>query len=67
MRSGVWRVRFHDLRHSAATLLLGQGVGLVPKELVGHTNIGVTATVYTDVRLRLQHDAINTLGTARGS
>ncbi|MCK1819355.1 site-specific integrase [Streptomyces sp. XM83C] len=61
------RIRFHDLRHSTATLLLEQGVELVViKELLGHAHIGVTATVYAHVRLRLQRDAINTLSTALG-
>ncbi|MFB7557103.1 tyrosine-type recombinase/integrase [Streptomyces brevispora] len=59
------RIRFHDLRHSTATLLLEQGVELVViKELLGHAHIGVTATVYAHVRLRLQRDAIDTLGRA---
>ncbi len=59
------RIRFHDLRHSTATLLLEQGVELVViKELLGHAHIGVTATVYAHVRLRLQRDAIDTLSTA---
>ncbi|MFF4480168.1 tyrosine-type recombinase/integrase [Streptomyces sp. NPDC001520] len=59
------RIRFHDLRHSAATLLLEQGVELIViKELLGHPHIGVTATVYAHVRLRLQRDAINLLGHA---
>ncbi|MDH6128407.1 site-specific integrase [Kitasatospora sp. GP82] len=59
------RIRFHDLRHSAATLLLEQGVELVViKELLGHAHIGVTATVYAHVRLRLQRQAIDTLGNA---
>lgn len=54
--------RTHDLRHSAATLLLEQGVELVViKELLGHAHIGVTATVYAHVRLRLQRQAIDTL------
>jgi hypothetical protein len=40
------------LRHSAATLLLEQGVELVViKELLGHAHIGVTATVYAHVRI----------------
>ncbi|MCX3058376.1 tyrosine-type recombinase/integrase [Streptomyces beihaiensis] len=56
-------IRFHDLRHSTATLLLEQGVELVViKELLGHAHIGVTATVYAHVRLRLQRDAIDLLG-----
>ncbi|MBC9730900.1 site-specific integrase [Streptomyces sp. TRM68367] len=58
-------IRFHDLRHSTATLLLEQGVELVViKELLGHAHIGVTATVYAHVRLRLQRQAIDLLGHA---
>ena len=64
-RASLRRIRFHDLRHSAATLLLEQGVELVViKELLGHAHIGVTATVYAHVRLRLQRDAIDLLGHA---
>lgn len=58
------RIRFHDLRHSTATLLLERGIDLVViKELLGHAHIGVTASVYAHARLRLQRDAI-TLGSA---
>lgn len=58
------RIRFHDLLHTTAPLLLEQGVELVIKELLAHAYIGVTATVYAHVRLRLQRQAIDTLGTA---
>jgi integrase len=65
LRRATLRIRFHDLRHSAATLLLEQGVELVViKELLGHAHIAVTATVYAQVRLRLQRDAIGLLGNA---
>ncbi|MFG3109389.1 tyrosine-type recombinase/integrase [Streptomyces tendae] len=65
--AGLRRIRFHDLRHSTATLLLEQGVELVViKELLGHAHIGVTATVYAHVRIRLQRDAIDLLGHALG-
>lgn len=61
-------IRFHDLRHSTATLLLEQGVDLVViKELLGHAHIGVTAGVYAHVRLRLQRQAVDTLGNALGA
>jgi len=66
-RAGLRRIRFHDLHHSTATLLLEQGVDLVViKELLGHAHIGVTAGVYAHVRLRLQRDAIDALGHALG-
>ncbi|MBT3165292.1 site-specific integrase [Streptomyces sp. Vc74B-19] len=66
-RAGLRRIRFHDLRHSTATLLLEQGVDLVViKELLGHAHIGVTAGVYAHVRLRLQRQAIDALGNALG-
>ncbi|GGV68684.1 site-specific integrase [Streptomyces griseoloalbus] len=64
-KAGLRRIRFHDLRHSTATLLLEQGVELVViKEFFGHAHIGVTATVYAHVRIRLQRDAIDTLSAA---
>ncbi|MDQ0983215.1 integrase [Streptomyces sp. V2I9] len=66
--AGLRRIRFHDLRHSTATLLLEQGVELVViKELLGHAHIGVTATVYAHVRLRLQQNAIDSLSIVLGS
>ncbi|WP_330158063.1 tyrosine-type recombinase/integrase [Nocardiopsis tropica] len=64
-RAELRTIRFHDLRHSTATLLLEQGIDLVViKELLGHAHIGVTAGVYAHVRLRLQRQAIDTLGNA---
>ncbi|MFI6861536.1 tyrosine-type recombinase/integrase [Streptomyces sp. NPDC050421] len=64
-RAGLRRIRFHDLRHSTATLLLEQGIDLVViKELLGHAHIGDTAGVYAHVRLHLQRRAIDTLNNA---
>ncbi|MBC9731523.1 site-specific integrase [Streptomyces sp. TRM68367] len=66
-RAGLRHIRFHDLRHSTATLLLEQGVDLVViKELLGHAHIGVTAGVYAHVRPRLQREAVNSLTEALG-
>ncbi|MFF3367098.1 tyrosine-type recombinase/integrase [Streptomyces misionensis] len=66
-RAGLRRIRFHDLRHSTAALLLERGGELVViKELLGHAHIGVTAGVYAHIRLRLQRDAIDALGHALG-
>ncbi|MBC3988314.1 tyrosine-type recombinase/integrase [Streptomyces sp. AC563] len=62
-KAGLRHIRSHDLRHSIATALLEQGVELVV-QLLGHAHIGVTATVYAHVRLRLQRDVIDLLGRA---
>jgi len=41
-------MRFHDLRHSAATLLLAMGVHIkVVQELLGHSNIPTTLNIYS--------------------
>lgn len=40
---GGRRIRFHDLRHTATTLLLSSGVDIkTVKEICGHSNIGTT-------------------------
>jgi integrase len=58
-------IRFHDLRHTCATLLLEQGVDLVTiKDLLGHAQIHTTADIYAHVRLRLQHNAIESMSDA---
>ncbi len=42
--------RFHDLRHSYATLLIQQGVHLrVAMEILGHRSITITADTYAHV------------------
>lgn len=48
--TGLPRVRFHDLRHTCATLLLSKGVH--PKfvqELLGHATIAITLDTYSHV------------------
>jgi integrase len=61
-RSGVRRIRFHDLRHTCATLLLESGADLVTiKDLLGHSKIQVTADVYTHVRLKVVRSAFDAM------
>ena len=43
-------IRFHDLRHSCASLLAAQGVPVrVAMDILGHTNIATTQNIYTHV------------------
>lgn len=60
---GLPRIRFHDLRHSAATLLLGMGVpAKVVQELLGHSTISITMDVYSHVLPSMQRDAMEKMG-----
>jgi integrase len=57
---GLPRMRFHDLRHSAATLLLAMGVHVkVVQELLGHSNITMTLNTYSHVLPSMQQDAMS--------
>jgi integrase len=49
-KAGLPHIRFHDLRHTCATLLFGKGVH--PKfvqELLGHATIAITLDTYSHV------------------
>jgi integrase len=56
--AGLAQRRFHDLRHSCATLLLVQGVSpRVVMDVLGHSQIGLTMNTYSHVILDLRRDA----------
>src|SRR5713226_9133122 len=56
-QAGLRRVRFHDLRHSCATLLLVQGVSpRVVMEVLGHSEIALTMNAYSHVVPELQRE-----------
>ncbi len=55
-------VRFHDLRHTCATLLLSGGVHpKIVQELLGHTNISQTMDTYSHVLPNMQEGAVSAL------
>jgi integrase len=57
-RAGVRTIRMHDLRHTCASILLAQGVPLrVVMEILGHSQIAVTADLFTHVLPALNEDA----------
>jgi integrase len=60
-------IRFHDLRHSCATLLLAQGVPLVVvRDTLGHTQISTTADVYGHVLPHTHREAVAGLDALLG-
>jgi integrase len=50
MRAGLPRIRFHDLRHTCATLLLSRGQqAKFVQEMLGHATIAITLDTYSHV------------------
>jgi len=57
-RSGLPYIRFHDLRHTHATMLLQLGEHpKVVSERLGHSRVGITMDVYSHVLPDMQKDA----------
>jgi integrase len=56
-RAGLPDIRFHDLRHSAATIMLSMGVNpKVIQEVLGHSNIRMTLGIYAHVLPSMQQE-----------
>jgi integrase len=61
-RAGLPRIRFHDLRHTAATLILSGGVHpKIVAERLGHSTPMLTLTVYSHVTPTMQRAAADEL------
>jgi integrase len=59
-KAGLPDIRFHDLRHTAATLMLQQGVHpKIVQERLGHSDISLTLNIYSHVLPSMQEDAAN--------
>jgi integrase len=68
-QAGLPKIRFHDLRHTAASLLLEQNTHpKVVQELLGHSQINLTLDTYSHVIPTLQREAAQTMdGILAGS
>ncbi len=61
-KAGLPRIRFHDLRHSMATILLAANVHpKVVQERLGHSNMAITMDVYSHVLAPIQQEAARKL------
>jgi integrase len=61
-RVGLPNIRFHDLRHSTATLLLSIGVHpKIVQETLGHSQISITMNLYSHVMPTMQREAMERL------
>ena len=56
-------IRFHDLRHTCASLLLKAGVHpKVVQEMLGHASISITLDLYSHIAPGMQEEAAAQLG-----
>jgi integrase len=63
-KAGLPIMKFHELRHSAASLLLSMGVHpKIVQELLGHSTVSITLDIYSHALPSLQKEAINQLNT----
>ncbi|HSM38156.1 MAG TPA: tyrosine-type recombinase/integrase, partial [Candidatus Limnocylindrales bacterium] len=65
--AGLPKLRFHDLRHGCASLLLAEGVHpRVVMEQLGHSTITLTMDTYSHVIPALQRDAADRMDAMLG-
>ncbi len=66
-QNGLPKIRFHELRHSCASLLLACGVNMKEiQEWLGHSAISTTADIYSHLNYSSKLNVANTLTNAFG-
>ena len=60
-------IRFHDFRHSHASILIGNGVDIVSVSArLGHSSVDMTLKVYTHLLPSAERKALKTINMLRG-
>ena len=63
--AGLPQIRFHDLRHTCATLLLSENVNpKIVSEMLGHATIAITLDTYSHVLPTIQESAAQAMEDA---
>jgi integrase len=66
-RAGLPKLRFHDLRHAAASLLVASGVSLKAiSDLLGHSQISMTADTYSHISDAVRREVVDRLAALLG-
>lgn len=59
------KIRFHDLRHSCASLLLANEVPMkMIQDWLGHSDMGTTANIYSHIDSNSKKESANAIGNA---
>lgn len=62
-RAGLRKIRFHELRHSCASILIAQGIDIkLIQALLGHSTVATTADIYGHIDARSKQLCVDTIG-----
>ena len=65
--NGMRRIRFHDLRHSCASLMLSSGVSMKQiQEWLGHSDFSTTANIYAHLEYSSKISSADAMLTGLG-
>lgn len=63
-RYGLKKIRFHDLRHTCASLLLSKGISMKQiQNWLGHSTFSTTADIYAHLDYSAQQESANVMNT----
>ena len=64
---GITDIRFHDLRHTAATMMLESGISIkIVQDILGHSNLSTTADIYSHISENAKEKAMQQLEAVYG-